>query len=152
MDRLRDELARQPNAGGPAPDTLDNDGSCTSYRTPPDAHIPGTDRYGRRGLLYDSAQEVFAFDVRNGTPDAARLKWKTSIGKDRRLSGIRFVGGDLYAVASDNSLVRIDTATGRILDEYPLLWFGSVVEDGTHQYGFTPDGFAFALQLKPASK
>ena len=66
---------------------------------------------------------------------------------------MRTYGADLWATRSDRTAVRIDPATGTILNEYPLLWYGSsAVEEGDRRYGFTTDGLAFAMQLKPKSK
>jgi outer membrane protein assembly factor BamB/TolB-like protein len=109
----------------------------------------------RDGVMYGSERgSAFAFDVRPETPDASRLKWRTKIDRDGRFFNARFVGDDLMALkVIDRLLVRLDPTTGKMLGEYPQLWLtGSVVEDGDRQYGFTSDGLAFALQLKPASK
>ncbi len=95
---------------------------------------------------------IFAFDLGRETNDANRLKWRTNPQRDGQFLYFRPYGNMLFAVRDNGVGAVLDPATGKVSDDYGLLWSGSSVEDGDYRYGFTASGLAYGMQLKPAAK
>ena len=81
------------------------------------------------------------------------MKWRTDTKRDGVFSGfLTLSNGNLWGTREGRVAVFIDPVTGKALNEYQLLWPGSGASDGDRLYGFTSDGLAFAMQLKPLAK
>ena len=98
-------------------------------------------------------RSAYAFDVGHEPGASNRLKWQVNAGPDRKFK-LPFLYGEYFWVYRDDLiLLQIDPSTGKILNEYPLLWAPSGISlDADRLYAFTSDGLAYAMQLKPSGK
>jgi outer membrane protein assembly factor BamB len=102
------------------------------------------------GILFrEDRTSVFAYDVSPGAASADRLKWRLKATQGQRFRWAFKFKDYVWALRDDNVLLRLDPSTGKLLNEYSLLWTPVDFSlDGDRLYAFTADGQAYAMQLK----
>lgn len=105
----------------------------------------------RNGVLYDWDQNfVFAVRLAETADKSADLPllWKLDAGSGKTFRQMDLAGGRVFALRSDNTLLELDPATGKVLSERPLLWEAfttHVAQDAV--YVFSSTGRAYALSI-----
>lgn len=110
-------------------------------------------------LFNMDGSSIVAFDLAPGLNAASRLKWRLAPAPGQQFSRLSIIGDSLGAVrasagvagtlAADATFLRVDPASGKILNEVEPLWAPITANaDAKRFYAFTPDGMAYAMDMK----
>ncbi len=103
----------------------------------------------RGGILYDWDQ-TFVYAVRVGDPVTGDLPllWKVDFSPGQSAQQLAVSDGRLFVRRSDNMVLELDPATGKLLRQYPLLWdAGMSVVSKDVAYVMSTTGRAYAVRL-----
>jgi len=104
-------------------------------------------------LIDSEAGSIFAFDLKPETPEASRLRWRTSPQNDGYFDAGVYnwadqTGRSVWSYGDDRTITVFDSASGKIVNRYSYLWAGAFWNRADRLYGFTADGLIYAMQLK----
>lgn len=116
--------------------------------------IPLSRDYLRGSIFYfSSGNEVVAVDLSEKEGLKDRVRWRLPMAQGTNAEHLRVVGDQLYCLRDDETLLRIDADSGRVLSEFPVLWDAEqFFVKGDALYAVTADGQAYAMKLAASAE
>jgi outer membrane protein assembly factor BamB/TolB-like protein len=101
-------------------------------------------------FYFYAPHEIVAMDLGANTRQQDRILWRFPLAEAQRVEKIKVIGDYLYCLRDDDTLLRLEPETGKLLSENPVLWdLADFTVNGDVLYGLGSDSRVYAMKLAP---